>query len=49
MVSKDGELDDAQPEPVPRITEAVFDDLEAPSAAKVPNAEPPILIAPFPK
>ena len=39
MVSKDGELDDAQPEPVPRITEAVFDDLEAPSAAKVPNAE----------
>ena len=39
MISKDGELDDAQPEPVPRITEAVFDDLEAPSAAKVPNAE----------
>src|SRR6267378_3949228 len=39
MVSKDGELDDAQPEPIPRIGEAVFDDPKAPSAAKVPDTE----------
>src|SRR2546421_9632814 len=39
MVSKDGELDDAQPEPVSRTCEAVLDDPEAPPATQIPDTE----------
>ena len=39
MISKDGELDDAQPEPVPRTCEAVLDDPEAPPATQIPDTE----------